>query len=1109
VNLSATSVNSGVLAFTAPALPTFATLTDNGNRTATLSFSPLVSQAGTYPGLYVLVTDTYGGTDTTTFTLSVNNNYAPVIDTIVNYTMNEGDTVSIPLIATDQNPSDTLSFAVASVPGGSTLTPVSNGVATLFLHPNYAAAGVYTVQVTAHDNNGTSTVRTFQVTVNYKNPNQKIFTRVSNSDATALGLPWNALQGTTTNNLLDSAGNATTVGLSFSPSTWWNTSNDGSPTGNNSGVYPDVVLKDYMWFGAYYGGPNTIAGTVTGLDTTQTYTLTFFSSSTYNGVANNGTTTYTVGSQTVSLAVQDNQQNTVSISSIKPASGGVIPFTLGLGANTVLGYINAIVITKQFDDGTAPAGASGLKGQTATGKVLLSWTDSAYNATGYQVWRAPAGTGVFSLIGTAAGNSANSYVDSSITGHTQYLYTVNAYNAHGVSGNTDTVNITTLNRLPRITAIANVTMVDTQTVTVNVTTSDDPTAQLTLTASNLPTFASFTDNGNGTGVLTFTPTAGSVGVYPNVSVTVTDQYDSTATTSFVVAVTEDNVQSVYVNFTGGATSPLPWNSLLTPPFAGTVMSNLVDASNHTTSISATLLDGFYWFGTTGWVTGNSDAIYPTPVVQNFLYDPSTATRRIQFSGLNNAKQYNFVFFNSQWDGTNGMTYYSINGITDSLQADWNINKTVQINGIVPVNGVVTIGVTKGPLAANSYTNSIVVEGYDTTTGLVLNPVGLIATNLSQTAVSLRWQDRSAIETGYEVWRASDNSGGSYSLVASLPANTVTYQDSKLTKGANYYYIVRAVSNGTYSNYSNVLAITTYTDAVYIAVNNTAAASNPWNNLNSPGGVGTSWTNFLDSTGTASSMSLLQTGVFAGANSLGDVTGNNSGVYPDAVLKYQYVLFAGNVGAFQLSGLDFAKKYDITFMGSEDYEGGNNQTAYIVGSDTVWLNALDNTTATVTMRGLSPDANGNINMSFIAPGASEAGWLNSMVINGYQPVPQNAPVPPTVAGGASTTADMINPSLMVAQVQTINIDTVVSAYPNPFHTSFTLSVPADFNNEKVMVGIYDMKGNLVYKKEFDNLVQGENYLLINADRNFALAGVYVARLAYSDGKTIKTFKLLKQ
>jgi fibronectin type 3 domain-containing protein len=1109
VGLSATSVYPGTLSFTGHNLPTtFASLTDNGNNTATLTFSPTIANQGNYPGLYVVVADAFGGTDTTTFNLAVNNFVAPTINPISNVTMNEGDTLSIPLVATDQNTSDTLSFAVTGQPGGSSLTQVSNGVATLFLHPGFAAAGTYSVTATANDHNGTSATKTFTVTVKYKNPNTKIFTRVSNNDAGALGLPWNALQGTTTTGLLDSAGNATGLGLSFSPSTWWNTSIDGSSTGNNSGVYPDVVLLDYMWFGAYYGGPNSITGTVTGADTSQTYSLTFFSNSTYNGIANNGTTTYTVGSQTVSLAVQNNQHNTATIGGIKANPDGTIPFSLGLGANTVLGYINAIVITKQFDDGSVPAGVSGLTGQAVTGKVNLSWTDSAYNATGYQVWRAPGGTTNFSLLGTVAGNSANSYVDSAIIGHTPYAYTVRAYNVHGFSGYSDTATLTTLNRLPKITAIANINLVDTTTLTVNVTTSDDSTAQLTLTAANLPPFVTFTDNGNGTGVLKIAPTAGTVGVYPNLSVTVADQFDSTATTSFVLAVTEPNVQSVYVNFTGGPTSPLPWNSLLTPPFAGTVMSNLVDASNSPTTISATIVDGFYWYGFTGWVTGNNDGLYPQPVIQNFLYDPSTATRRIQISGLDNSKQYNFVFFNSQWDGTNGMTYFSINGQTDSLQADWNINKTVQLNAIRPVNGVVTIGVTKGPIALNSYINSIVIQGYDTTAGLLLNPTSLITTGYTQTTVNLEWQDRSAIETGYEVWRATDASGA-YSLLASLPANTVTYKDTKLNLGTNYYYIVRAVSNGNYSNYSNVLAVTTYSDAVYIAVNNTPAASFPWNNLSSPGRIGQTWKNFLDSTGVVTSMGLTQTGLFAGANSLGDVTGNNSGVYPDAVMKYQYVLFAGNFGGFTLTGLNVNKTYDITFMGSENYEAGNNNTAYIVGSDTVWLNALDNQHATVTMRGLQPDQNGNIAMTFISYGASIAGWLNSMVVDGYTAIPKNAPVPPQVAGGANTTIDQANPSVMAAQVQTMNIDTVVSAYPNPFHQFFTLSVPADYNNEKVVIGIYDAKGNLVYRKEFDNLVQGENYLPINADRNFAGTGVYVARLAYSDGKTIKTFKLLRQ
>ena len=1110
VNVTATTVNTGGLKLTASTtLPTFGAFVDNGNNTGTLTFNPNSGNVGTYPGLYIVATDTYGGTDTAYFSVAVNNFSSPVIGTLSNKTMNEGDTLTVPLSATDQNSSDTLSLSVSGGPNSFTVTPTGNGTANLFLHPNYAAAGTYTVTVTAHDNNGLNTTGTFTVTVNYKNPNTKIFTRVSNGDPTALGAPWNPLQGTTTNNLLDSLGNTTTVGLSFTPSTWWDVSNDGSPTGNNSGVYPDVVLKDYMWFGAYYGGPNSIGGTVTGLDTASTYTLTFFSSSTYNGVANNGTTTYTVGSQTVSLNVQDNQHNTASIASIKPQTGGVIPFTLGLSSGTLLGYFNALVITKQYSDGTRPAGAGGLTAAASTGAVLLNWKDSAYNATGYQIWRAPASTGVFSLIGTAAGNSATSYNDSSITAHTPYLYTVDAYNSIGQSGYSDTASVTTLTRLPKITAIANVTMADTSSVTINVTTTDDPSAVLTLTAANLPPFASFTDNGNGTGVLTLTPSAGTVGVYPNVSVTVADQYDSTASTSFTVAVTEPNVQSVYLNFTGGPVSPAPWNTITSYPLAGTTLSNMKDGGGNPTTITATLLDGFTQPGSTGWVTGNNDPIYPTSVQQNFfyLYNSSVKTSRIQISGLNNSMQYNFVFFNSQWDGTPGMTYFTINGVTNSLQADWNINKTVQINGVIPVSGVVTIGVSKGPNATVAYINSIVIQGYSQAAGTLLNPTGLIATRVTQTTVNLQWQDRSAIATGYQVYRASDASG-SYSLIATLPANAVSYQDTKLTPGANYYYVVQAVDGANLSNYSNVLAVTTYTDAVYIAIDNVNTAPLPWNNLNSPGGQGYTWSNFLDSTGVATSMGLLQTGIFAGANDLGDPTGNNSGVYPDAVLLNQYVLFPGNVGGFTLNGLNISKVYDITFMGSEVYEpSGNQNTAFIVNGDTVWLNALFNQQATVTMRGVKPDQFGNIYMQFISYQGAEVGWLNSIVVDGYTPVPRNAPAPPAVTGGANTTIDHADPTALVGQ--TVNTDSVASAYPNPFHTTFTLQVPADYNNENVMVAVYDVKGELVYRKEFDGLVQGENYLMVESDRNFAGTGMYVVKLMYSDGKTIKTVKLLKQ
>ena len=1118
-NVSATQPGTSPLTFKAYNLPSFATFVDNGNRTGTLTVTPAAVNAGNYPGLYIVVTDAVGGSDTTTFGLAVNNSTPPTLSSISNVTMNEGDTLTIALTGTNtSNPSDTLTYGVTGTPARTVLTPVSNGSAKLFLQPSYAAAGVYTVQVTLTDKaNGLSATQSFTITVKQKNPNQTIYSRFAYNDVAALGLPWNALVGATTNNLLDSNGNTTTVGLTFSPTTWWNTYNGGSTTGNNSGVYPDVVLQDYYWFGSVYGGPDVINGTVSGADTSQLYDLTFFANSVYSGFGDNGSTTYTAGGQTVTLHVQNNTKNTVTIPSLKPATNGTIAFSMGIVQAGQLGYINALVITKHYDDGTAPAGISGLTATNAPNRVTLKWTDSAYNATGYEVWRSLTGTGSYGLLGTAPGNAATSYIDSTANSNTGYTYEVRAVNTHGNSA-FDSVSTVTQRRLPKITAIQNILMKDTSSLTINVTTSADPSAQLTLTATNLPPFATLTDNGNGTGVLTLAPSAGTTGIYQNVTITVTDQYDSTASTSFSVAVTEPNVQSIYLSLSGGVVSPAPWNSLTTAPFTGTVLSNLVDDGGTPSGVSATLVDGWYWYGVTGYVAGNGQGVYPTQstypptVAGNFVYEPTTATRRIQFSGLNNAKQYNFVFFNSMWDGTNGLTWFTINSDSVSLQADWNVNKTVQLNGYRPVNGVITVVVHKASAAANAYLNSIVLQAYDTTAGTLIGPADLRATRVTQTTVSLQWQDRSAIETGYEVWKATDQTG-SYSLLASLPAKTTTYMDTKLSKNANYYYIVRAINGSTQSNFSSVLAVTTYQDAIYVHPSYTTAGNGPtppWNNLNSSGRIGASWSNWIDSTGSATSVGMVQTGIFAGPNSLGDVTGNNSGVYPDPILLQQYVLFPGNDGSFTVTGLTLSKTYDFTFFGTENYETGNQNTAYIVNGDTVYLNALYNQQTIVTLYGVTPNAQGQVSLQMICQGTAIAGWFNAMVINGYTAIARNAPTVPTVAGG-SISPLMTGTAQQFSNTQSasaLSMDTVVQAYPNPFHSSFTLSVPVFNTGEKVIVVLYDVSGRLAYRKEFDNVQEGMNYLQIGEDANIGAPGVYLGKVYFGSGRAAQGIKLIK-
>ncbi len=59
-----------------------------------------------------------------------------------------------------------------------------------------------------------------------------------------------------------------------------------------------------------------------------------------------------------------------------------------------------------------------------------------------------------------------------------------------------------------------------------------------------------------------------------------------------------------------------------------------------------------------------------------------------------------------------------------------------------------------------------------------------------------------------------------------------------------------------------------------------------------------------------------------------------------------------------------------------------------------------------------------------------------------------------------------------------------------------------------VSIFDVRGQIVYKQEFDNLVAGNNFFQINTPVGMTPNGVYFVKVAYSDMKTVKVFKIVK-
>jgi hypothetical protein len=194
------TTTSGTLTLSTSNMPGFVALTDNHDGTGKLTLTPASSDAGNYTGLTVTATSSTGGTASTIFNLAINNNFAPTLDSVGNYSMNEADSLSIPLHGANVNSADTLTLVVTGLPGFFTLSQ-TNGTGTLSLKPGYANAGNYTVTVTVNDNNGLSISRNFNLTVIDKSPTTKIYARVQYQAVAPA--PWNNMTGTSTSNLKD------------------------------------------------------------------------------------------------------------------------------------------------------------------------------------------------------------------------------------------------------------------------------------------------------------------------------------------------------------------------------------------------------------------------------------------------------------------------------------------------------------------------------------------------------------------------------------------------------------------------------------------------------------------------------------------------------------------------------------------------------------------------------------------------------------------------------------------------------------------------------------------------------------------------------------------
>jgi predicted esterase len=216
------------------------------------------------------------------------------------------------------------------------------------------------------------------------------------------------------------------------------------------------------------------------------------------------------------------------------------------------------------------------------------------------------------------------------------------------------------------------------------------------------------------------------------------------------------------------------------------------------------------------------------------------------------------------------------------------------------------------------------------------------------------------------------------------------------------------SNATSSDQFNISVSNPNISNTYINFNQTLPAAAPWNNMNSAPVVNATIPNLLDNAGVATGASVTLLDAWTAQTATGFTTGNNSGLYPDNVMITSYYYStAANTRRIRLSGLSATKRYNLVFFASRNNYATPLTTRYTVGAQSVDLNAQNNTTNTVQLNDLAPDASGQITITAQAVVGPNS-YIGAMVVQAYTP-DLNNPVAPTglTAVGVSKTQISLN------------------------------------------------------------------------------------------------------
>ena len=514
---SASDIDATSLTMIAQNTPAGATYTDNGNGTGIFNFTPTFVQAGVYPNVRFIVSDgSLADTELVTITINESGNQAPVLATIGPRSVTEGLVLNFNISSSDPD-ATTPSLAAQDVPTNATFTNNGNGTGTFNFAPNFIQAGVYNVRFIASDG-ALADTELVAITVNEAGNQAPVLAAIG---------PRAVTEGQNLNfNISATDPDATTPTFVAE-----NTPANSTVVDNGDGTGTFNFNPDFTQAGVYNVRFITSDGS---LSDTEIVAITV------NTAGNQRPVLAIIGPRSGSenqnlnfdITANDADSTTPTLIAQLLPSGATFSNN-GDGTGTfdwTPSFTQAGVYNVRFiaTDGSladtelvaitinnvnrAPVLASIGPRSVNEGLALnfaVSATDPDLNIPTLAAENVPTNASF-----TDNGNGTGSFAfnpDFTQAG----VYNVRFITGDGSLADTEVVAITVnnTNLAPVLAAIGAQSVSEGQTLNVNVSATDFDATIPTLVAQNTPTNASFTDNGDGTGQLVFSPDFTQAGVY--------------------------------------------------------------------------------------------------------------------------------------------------------------------------------------------------------------------------------------------------------------------------------------------------------------------------------------------------------------------------------------------------------------------------------------------------------------------------------------------------------------------------------------------------------------------------------------------------------------------